>query len=349
MTDRRGTIKCVVWDLDNTLWEGTLLEDECVVLARDAHKVIQTLDERGILHSIASRSDRAAAMQKLREFELDEFFLYPQIDWNSKAESIQTIAQLLNIGLNAVAFIDDDPFERDEVSFSCPQVTCIDAATLAQLPDMPIMNPRFVTVDSRRRRRLYQNDIARHQAERDHAGPKEAFLASLGMVLTIFPAREENLQRAEELTVRTHQLNATGVTYSYDELDAFRQCDRYDLWMASLADRYGHYGHIGLALIEHLERMWMIRLLLVSCRVISRGVGSAMLTHIMSRAKQRHVRLQAQFVPNDRNRMMNITYRLAGFREVAAGDGGGILEHDLADVPRAPDYMKQVSHDAWPK
>jgi len=342
MTDQTGTIKCLVWDLDNTLWDGTLLEDPSVTLRPGAEQVIKTLDARGILHSVASRNDHDSAMQRLNDLGLREHVLYPQINWNAKSDSIHTIAQSLNLGLDAIAFIDDEPFERDEVKFTCPEVTCIDAADLSRVPDMPIMHPRFATEDSRLRRQMVLTDIARKQAEDEHTGPQEAFLESLGMVLTVFPAEEEDLQRAEELTVRTHQLNATGVTYSYDELNQFRQSDRYDLLMARLDDRYGSYGHIGLALVEREAGLWAIKLLLMSCRVISRGVGTAMLAHIIDLAQKHSVRLQAQFVPNDRNRMMNITFRFAGFREMQDNNGIVVLEHDLTNIPKQPRYMELI-------
>jgi FkbH-like protein len=253
-----------------------------------------------------------------------------------------SIAQSLNIGLDAVAFVDDEPFERDEVAFSCPEVTCLDAADLSALPEMPILQPRFLTADSRLRRHMVRSDIVRNQVEEEYSGPKEEFLVSLGMVLSIFPAREDDLQRAEELTVRTHQLNATGVTYSYDELNKFRQSDDYDLLMARLEDKYGTYGHIGLALVERGAEVWTIKLLLMSCRVMPRGVGAVMLTHLMRRAAERNVRLQAQFVPTHRNRMMLVTYRFTGFRETHRKGDVLILENDLDNIPPLPDYMQVI-------
>ena len=112
--------------------------------------------------------------------------------------------------------------------------------------------------------------------------------------------------------------------------------------MARLDDRYGSYGHIGLALIERAAGLWTIKLLLMSCRVISRGVGTAMLTHILALAQKHGVRLLAQFVPNDRNRMMNITFRFAGFGEVQQQGNVIILEHDLARTPKPPGYMRLI-------
>src|SRR5262245_32628702 len=94
----RKIIKLLVWDLDNTMWLGTLLEGDNVRLREGALATLETLDKRGILHSIASRNDNESAMKKLREIGIDEYFLYPQVNWNSKAANIRTIAGSINIG-----------------------------------------------------------------------------------------------------------------------------------------------------------------------------------------------------------------------------------------------------------
>jgi len=337
---KKQSIKCVVWDLDNTLWEGELLEDEQVVLRQQVPEIIKTLDSRGILQSIASRNDHARAIDQLRAFGLDEYFLYPQINWNSKASSIQAIAKSINIGLDAIAFVDDQPFEREEVHFTIPVVLCIDTADLDTLLDMPAMNPRFITEDSRKRRQMYLSDITRQKVEEEFTGPQEAFLATLDMAFTIAAARAEDLKRAEELTVRTNQLNTTGYTYSYEELDQFRQSDRHRLLISGLDDKFGSYGKIGLALVECQPEAWIIKLLLMSCRVMNRGVGTIMINHIMSLAKQANVRLLAEFVSNDRNRMMYVTYKFGGFKEIDRAGERVLLEHDLARIQPFPEYVK---------
>jgi FkbH-like protein len=342
---RVKTAKCVVWDLDNTIWRGTLLEDEKVSLRENITEIVKTLDRRGILQSIASKNDHAQAIARLREFGLAEYFLYPQIGWNAKSSAIKTIAESLNIGLDTFAFIDDEPFEREEVSFSLADVCCIDAADLDRLLDMPEMNPRFITSDSKLRRLLYINDQKRKDAEREFVGPQEDFLASLDMTLTISPAQQEDLQRAEELTVRTHQLNTTGYTYSYRELNEFRQSNHHKLLIADLEDKYGSYGKIGLALVECCadrapQPAWIIRLLLMSCRVMARGAGTLMITHLLNLAKREGVLLQAEFVSTDRNRMMYVTYKLNGFKEIERQGNVSILEHDLERIPPYPEYVR---------
>src|SRR5438552_10259236 len=292
------TIKLLVWDLDNTLWEGTLLEDRNIKLRDGVREILATLDQRGILHSVASKNDHATALAKLKELGLDEYFLYPQMNWNSKAANVQSIVTSINIGMDAVAFIDDDPFEREEVRHSLPEVLVLEAGDLEHLTQRKEFMPPFLTEDSARRRAMYVADIERVKAQGEVIGPQEELLASLKMKLTIAPAGEEDLKRAEELTVRTHQLNTTGYTYSYDELNAFRRSPNHLLLIATLEDKFGDYGKIGLALVEQSAETWTIKLLLMSCRVMSRGVGTIFLNHILALAREARARLWAEFRSN---------------------------------------------------
>jgi len=336
----QGRIKCLVWDLDNTLWDGVLLEDGEVTVRPSVVAHVRRLDRMGILHSIASKNDRQAAVEKLRELGLDNLFLYPQINWNAKSESIRQIAKALNLGLDAFAFVDDQEFERAEVAHGVPQVTCVDVAALDDALARPEFRPRFVTDESAQRREMYRAQIARDEVEGEFVGTNHEFLASLGMSFTIEPARREDLQRAEELTVRTNQLNSTGRTYSYDELDALRESPDHLLLVASLTDRFGSYGKIGLALVEKGERVWWLRMLLMSCRVMSRGVGMVLLNHIMRLAAQAGVAVRADFVETGRNRMMQVTYAFAGFTEVSRDGAAVVLEADLDGVQPPPPYVR---------
>jgi len=336
---KRRSVKCVVWDLDNTIWQGVLLEDSNVTLRPEAVNVLQELDGRGILHSIASKNDHDAAMARLREFGIADYFLYPEIHWNSKSGSVKAIARALNLGIDSLAFIDDQAFEREEVGFSAPEVQCYDADDLEGLADRAEFNPRFITEDSRLRRQMYQDDIRRNNAEREFEGPQEEFLATLKMKFTLQRSREDDLKRAEELTLRTHQLNTTGYTYSYDELNHFRQSDRHLLLIAGLTDKYGSYGKIGLALVEYGQEFWMLKLLLMSCRVMSRGVGTIMINHILRLAKNVGVPLRAEFISNSKNRMMYVTYKFGNFRVIEERDGLTIFENDCGKIQEFPPYV----------
>jgi FkbH-like protein len=195
---------------------------------------------------------------------------------------------------------------------------------------------------------MYLAGEKRDEDEARFEGSKEAFLASLEMVLTLFPAGQDDLDRAEELTVRTHQLNATGRTYSRDALDRFRRDPGHLLLMAELRDRYGSYGRVGLALVERRPAAWTIKMLLASCRVISRGVGGVLLSHIINQARRAGVGLQAEFVPTDRNRMLLVTYRFSGFEEAATDDGVILLRHPLSAERPFPGYMRVILEGGSP-
>jgi FkbH-like protein len=281
-----------------------------------------------------------AAPRSDREFDLADYFLYPQINWNPKSASIGEIAKRLSLDLNSFSFLDDQPFERSEVAFVHPQVLCLDSADLSVIPRLTRMQPRFVTEESKRRRLMYLGDARRQDAEKEFVGTSEEFLTTLGMEFTMSRVGDDDLKRAEELTVRTHQLNTTGYTYSYEELDALRHSPGHLLLIAGLDDIYGSYGKIGLSLVELTPTAWTIKLLLMSCRVLSRGVGTVMLSHIMNLARDAGVRLRAEFVSNDRNRMMYVTYRFAGFHEVERGDHVAILESDLSRIQEVPRYLR---------
>lgn len=333
-------IKCVVWDLDNTVWNGILSEDTTLEINNEALNVIKELDKRGILQSIASKNDYDIAMKKLEEFGIEEYFIYPQINWGPKSESMDAIAKSINIGIDTIAFIDDQTFELEEVNFTHSEVMCIDASKIEEILDMQEMNPKFITEDSSLRRSLYMNDIKRNEIEEKFNGTKDEFLASLNMKFKISEAKEEDLERVEELTVRTHQLNASGYTYSYDELKGFINSDKYKLFIAELNDKFGTYGKIGLVLLECKEEYWSIKLLIMSCRVVSRGVGSILLNYVMNLSKNNNVKLRAEFVPTDRNKMMYITYKFAGFNEIEKINNVITLENNLENIQKYPEYIK---------
>jgi len=333
-------IKCVVWDLDDTLWHGTLAEDGQVVVRQEVVTIIEQLDRRGILHSIASRNSHDHAMNRLREAGLEKFFLYPQINWGSKSESLAEIAKHLNVGLDTFAFVDDQAFERDEVRFNHPMVSCFDALDASALETVASIQPRFITQDSAHRREMYQSDAHRNQLEERFSGPKEEFLASLGLKFKVANATEDDLRRAEELTVRTNQLNTTGLTFSFDELKSFISAPDRLFLVASLDDRYGTYGKIGLALIVLEDEVWRIQLLLMSCRVMARGVGNVLINLIRQKAKDAGVRLEAEFIETNRNRMMYMTYKFNGFSESIKNGDHLLLDGSLEDIQSPPSYIE---------
>lgn len=343
--DRRGAVKCVVWDLDDTLWDGTLLEGDDCRVSPDVREIVEILDRRGILQSVASRNDPDAVAVRLDELGLAEMFLYPQVGWHEKSTSVARIAQALNFGLDALAFVDDQEFERAEVAHAHPQVTVLGPGELTAAVASPAFTPRFITPESARRRHLYRVQQVRQESEQDFAGSNEAFLRTLDITFTVRSAGPEDLQRAEELTVRTNQLNSTGTAYSYGELEALRSDPGHVLLVAEMSDRFGEYGTIGLALAERAPGAWHLRLLLMSCRTMSRGVGTILLGHVMRLAAADSSVLRADLVETGRNRVMQVTYAFAGFREIDRDGPRVVLESDVSTLQAYPDYVTVVIAD----
>lgn len=344
-TCKKKQIKCVVWDLDETIWTGTLSEGDRVALIPEIKNVILELDRRGIIQSIASKNNFEMAMHKLKQFGINEYFLCPQISWNNKSDSIREILEILNLKPEAVAFIDDNPFERDEVRYIHPNIQIYDAAEGFHILELPEFQVRFITQDAKNRRKMYQADILRQQAEKVFAGSNEEFLETLGMKLDIRRVTETDLQRVEELTVRTHQLNSTGYTYSYEELLQMAESPNYIFCICGLTDRYGDSGKVGLLLMERGEEIFKLKLLIVSCRVMSRGIGTALLCYATQLAFQCGKKLQADFLETEHNRIMYITYKLNGFEEISENGNKLCLQY-MEDAPlELPDYLMVDRHE----
>lgn len=312
-----ATVKCLVWDLDDTLWQGTLLEDGEVRLPDEVRKVVIELDSRGILQSVASRNDHEHAWARLEALGVAEYFVLPEIGWGAKSESVRRIADRLGFALTTIAFVDDRPAERAEVAFHLPDVRCYPAEEVLALPDLAEFTPATSTVDSRRRRQMYQAGF-RREAERAAApGPDEEFLRSLDLRMRIGRATGDELSRVEELTLRTSQMNATGVHYPDAVLRGLLTDPRHEVLVVTLADRFGPHGAVGVLLLERHPGLWHLKLLATSCRVVAYGAGSTLLNWLADAAARAGVHLVADFRATERNRMMEIAYRFAGFEDDA--------------------------------
>ncbi len=334
-------VKCVVWDLDHTLWDGVLSEGDNVALKPGMADLLQALDARGILLSIASKNEHVDALRKLEALGVAKYFLYPQISWSSKSAGIGKIATALNIGVDTLLFIDDQPFERDEVAAVHARIECLDAVSYASLLLHPRLKQGGVSFDGGQRRLMYLEDMARQREEVAYCGTPDEFLATLGMVLMIAPAKAQDLLRAEELTVRTNQLNSTGITYDMAELASYMDSDQHRLLVCELSDKYGSYGKIGLALVECTPEYDHIKLLLMSCRTASRGVGSVLLSYLMKQAAAAGKKLRADFRRTERNRQMLVTLQFGNFKEISRdGDGSILFENDLSVIQDYPSYFK---------
>ncbi|TWP46670.1 HAD-IIIC family phosphatase [Lentzea tibetensis] len=350
MANNPALVKCLVWDLDNTLWKGTLLEDGEVHLPEEVRDVVVELDSRGVLQSISSKNDSDLALARLRQFGLAEYFVLPKIGWGPKSDSVRAIADELKFALGTIAFIDDQPAERAEVAYHLPEVRCIPADEVLSVVDLPEFTPAAVTVDSRRRREMYQASFEREAEQAAFKGPDEDFLRSLDLVMRVDRADAEQLTRVEELTLRTSQMNATGVHYSDAVLRELMADPEHEVLVTTLTDRFGPHGAVGVMLVAKQDGLWHLKLLATSCRVVSFGVGAALLNWIADQAARAGVHLVADFRRTERNRMMEIAYRFAGFTEESCdcvarlgGDDGTQRLHLIPDRRPAPATMRVIT------
>ena len=334
--------KCIVWDLDNTLWDGVCLEGE-VSLREEVVRSIRELDRRGILHSIASRGDEELALKVLRDHEIDGLFLVPRIGWLPKSQSIVQISKELGISTDSMAFVDDDPFEREQIEFMLPEVLTIDARKSPLIPAMPEFTPGSLTPEAAGRRRFYQSEIRREAAAAAFS-TREDFLKSCRMKLNVRTMKEENIPRVVELMSRTHQLNTTGWLLGTDELAEILRRDRDStmITVSELEDRFGSYGIIGTAIVEILPPAWRLKYLAVSCRVLGRGVERAFLVSLLLEAREKgFARVEATYRDTGRNRMMRALYQMVGLHLAgeSAADGGLVFALSASGVPEIPPWV----------
>lgn len=273
-------VKCVVWDLDDTLWDGVLVErgGDNLQLKAGISSVIRGLDARGILNSIASKNSPEEAWEVVKKLDLDEYFIFPQISWAPKSQAIQAIARELNIGLDSLLFIDDSRFEREEVHAACPQVRILPADSYPSLLDRDELNVP-VTEESKARRKLYQVEMDRQSVAKSFNDDYMAFLQHCQIKLNIGALTVENLERVHELTQRTNQMNFSGNRYDRQVLRAVLQNPYLDTFVLSCEDRFGSYGIIGFSIVD--RRKPLMTDLMFSCRVQSKRVEHAFLAFII--------------------------------------------------------------------
>jgi FkbH-like protein len=281
-TENDKKVKCVVWDLDNTMWEGVLVEDglDRLRLKPDVAKAIQALDQRGILLSIASKNNAEDALQAVKKFGLDQYFLCPQISWAPKSQGLKTIAQQLNIGMDSILFVDDSEFELGEVRAVYPEVRVLNAdqyRTLLDRSDCTVP----VTAESQERRKLYQVEADRRTVAQSFSNDYLAFLRHCQIQLTVRPMTEENLERVHELTQRTNQMNFSGNRYDREVLRKLLASPYLDTFVLSCEDRFGSYGVIGFSIVDRREPRMTD--LMFSCRIQSKRVEHAFLACVIRR------------------------------------------------------------------
>jgi len=314
-------VKCVVWDLDHTLWNGILIEDgaEKLVLRPGIRELIEELDSRGILQSIASKNNHDEAWQVLRQMQLEHFFLAPQISWQPKSQSIRSIASRLNVGVDTLLFVDDSDFELQEVRTALPEVRVVNVRDCMDIPNMDACRVP-VTAESRQRRQMYQVEEERQQLATSFGNDYSAFLRSCDIRLNIVSLEEENLERVHELTQRTNQMNFSGNRYSREVLRQVLATPWLDSYVLEVEDRFGSYGIVGFAVVDNREPL--ITDLMFSCRIQAKRVEHAVLAWLIRRyAGTAGKDVWASYRRTERNAPSGRVFADIGMQEESVADG----------------------------
>jgi FkbH-like protein len=318
---RATPIKCVVWDLDNTIWDGVLVENEDVRLKPNLKTILDALDSRGILLSIASKNNFEPAWRRLEELGIAEYFVVPQISWSPKSESVKTIAKKLNIGIDSLAFIDDNPFELTEVGTAVPAVTCVNVQALDGLPN----DPRFqgsVTADAKNRRRYYQEAMVREEKQAEFGADYLRFLKYCDIRMELRPYRNEDFERVAELVQRTNQLNFSGRKYDREHLHDILKRAEIDKYILLCSDRFGSYGLVGFGIARSGQEAIEIVDFMLSCRVQGKCVEQAFFAHLMLHHNQRDARrLDVNFKETNRNEPARQVLEAAEFAKRESNSG----------------------------
>lgn len=349
--------KCLVLDLDNTLWGGVVGEDGLggIALSEDypgnVYKAFQryilTLRDRGVLLAIASKNNREDALEVFEHhpdciLKLSHFASI-QVGWQHKAESLRTIAHELNIGTDALVFFDDNPAERELVRQAIPEVTVLDA------PGSPlgysdaieaagVFDFLVLSEEDRRRAVLYQQDKERESLQRT-AETLPDFLRSLDMRAVCGHVDDDTLPRVAQLLAKTNQFNTTTRRYTATQLQQISNSGGIALWLR-LTDRFGDNGLVGVAIaVADTKHQWRVDCLLLSCRVISRGAEYVLLRELSRLIRDRDgVELIGEFLPTPKNLPAKDVFAGGGFEAL---DGQGRKwRWNLSDgVVPAPEYI----------
>lgn len=342
------TCKVLAVDLDDTLWGGIIGEDGMngIRLGDDypgvaflnLQRAMLDLHQRGILLAICSKNNPADALEALEKHPAmvlrPGHFAAMRVNWNDKANNLREIAAELNIGLDAVAFLDDNPAERAWIRDQEPDVTVI------ELPDDPMDYARTlreaaiferltISAEDRERSRYYREQRQRNDLKRE-AVSVEDFYRSLSMTIEIAPVTAGSVPRVAQLTQKTNQFNLTTKRYSEQQIAAMAADPTWSMYSIAVRDRFGDNGITGVAIVREGAAVHEIDTFLLSCRVIGRTIETAMLDHLARKAREGGVQtLAGDFLPTKRNSPARDIYRAHGFRCVAESEAGSRWELDL--------------------
>ena len=316
------TKKCIVVDLDNTLWGGIVGEDgfDGIRLGPqppgnafiEFQKYLKALSQRGILLAINSKNNFDDAIQVIREHPFmiltENDFSCIKINWNNKASNMLEISEELNIGLDSFVFFDDDPVNRELIKETMPEITTPD------LPHDPSLYSKVIqslhdfstfqiTFEDTKRGQMYLEQKQRTKSQNSLSDISE-FLKTLNLEIEIKKTNSFTIPRISQLTLKTNQFNLTTKRYQEDQIQKFSEDNNFLINCVQIKDKFGDNGITGVFIVEKINLdEWFLDTFLLSCRVMGREAEKAMLYFIINQAKKNNVkRLKAKFISTLKNK-----------------------------------------------
>lgn len=327
--------KCLILDLDNTLWGGVVGDDgwEGIQIGHglgigkaftEFQEWIKVLKNRGIIIAVCSKNDEDKAKEAFEKnpemvLRLDDISVFVA-NWENKADNIRTIQSILNIGFDSMVFLDDNPFERNLVRENIPEI-CVPELPedpgdyLEYLYSLNLFETASYSSNDKDRTRQYQVEAQRASAARKFTDEKE-FLRSLGMKSEVTGFNAFNTPRVAQLSQRSNQFNLRTVRYTEEEITSIeRSCD-FATFSFTLEDKYGDNGLICVVIMKTLpeEQTLFIDTWFMSCRVLKRGMEHFTLNTLVSWAKEHNCKkIIGEYIPTKKNSMVAQHYPSLGF------------------------------------
>lgn len=350
--------KVLAVDLDNTLWGGVIGEDgmEGIQLGAEypgaafqaLQRVMLDFYERGILLAVCSKNNPQDALEAIENHPgmlvQRRHLACLKINWAEKPQNLREIAQELNVGLDSIAFVDDNPVERQHVREQAPEVMVIDLPVnpmgyAGALRDAPVFERLSLSEEDAQRGEYYAAERERKELQQS-AGSAEEFYRSLQQELEVALVTPMTLVRVAQLTQKTNQFNLTTRRYSEQDIAAMESKRVYSL---RVKDRYMDNGLVGVAIVEDRGEVCEIDTLLLSCRVIGRTVETAFLGRLASEASGRGMRKMAGwFLPTRKNAPARDFFEKHGFERVEENGEGSRWSYDLKKPMACPDWIRFV-------
>ncbi len=330
--------KCLVLDLDNTIWGGIIGDDgvENIEIGdlgqgkafTELQYWARELERRGIMLAICSKNDETVAKSVFEQhpdmvLSLDHISIFVA-NWDSKVDNLKRIKSFLNIGYDAMVFLDDNPYERGVVKHHLPDLSVPDlpedpADYLPFLRSLNLFETASYTEEDAHRTSHFQQELKREQVQRSFTDER-GFLKSLGMNGEIATFTPFNIPRAAQLIQKSNQFNLRTVRYTESDLVRFAASDEYLGWGISIADSFGNYGLISVVIGRVDGNELDIDTWVMSCRVLKRGVESLVLNSLVDFSHRRGLeRIVGEFIPTKKNMLVRDHYRNLGFRDAGGG------------------------------